>query len=55
MEFGVRAQDIVTDMMRLVRINNDVLEVREEAEKNIENSKIKTKNKTNVLLELENR
>ena len=50
-----RAQNIVIDRIELIRINNEVLEVRKQPGKNDKITKIKTKNKTNVLLELENR
>jgi len=49
-----RAQNIVIDRIELIRINNEVLEVRKQPGKNDKITKIKTKNKTNVLLELEN-
>jgi hypothetical protein len=47
-----RAQDVVTDEMELIQSNNEVLEVRKQPGKNDKITKIKTKNKTNVLLEL---
>ena len=50
-----RAQNVFTDKIKLIRTNNEVLEVRKQPGKNDKITKIKTKNKTNVLLELENR
>ena len=50
-----RAQNVVTDKMQLIRKNKDDPEVRKKHEKISKITKIKTKNKTKVLLELENR